>query len=192
MSSWRPERLTEILRGVELPEGEPPPRRAAVAIVLRHDAAARVLLMTRATVAGDPWSGQIALPGGHREPQDADLRATAVRETREELGVDLTAHARYLGPLPPMQARARGRKLDMDVSPFVFAATAAFEPTLNDEAEDAFWFPLAAAARGELDAQYRYEHDGRTLLLPSWRFEQRVVWGMTHRILSDLSALVGS
>ncbi len=191
MTAWDPERLAELLRAVPAPPTEVPERRAAVAVVLCPGPETDVLLMTRARRPDDPWSGQVSLPGGHREPDDADLVATAVRETLEEVGVDLDAHAELLGALPPRAARARGKVLPMDVSPFVFAASTRVEPTPSEEAADAFWFPLARAARGELDDRHRYEHEGRTLLLPSWRFEQRVVWGMTHRILSDLSELAG-
>jgi len=86
-------------------EGTPPSdgvRRAAVAALL-HDTPDRtcVLLMKRVERTGDPWSGHISLPGGGYHAEDADLLATAIRETREELGIDLTS-ARMLGHLPPL------------------------------------------------------------------------------------------
>src|SRR6185503_4424279 len=76
-------------------------RYAAVALMLRvgppPDGALEMLLVKRAEYAGDPWSGHIALPGGRREPGDVSLEDTAVRETQEEIDVDLSAHARMLG-----------------------------------------------------------------------------------------------
>jgi 8-oxo-dGTP pyrophosphatase MutT (NUDIX family) len=178
------------LRGTAAPS-EPPARRAAVAIALELGGPPRVLLMRRVRQPRDPWSGQISLPGGGREPEDADLLATALRETREELGVDLARDARLLGALAPRAARARGKVLAMDVSPFVFALDRAVTPALGAEAEEAFWLPLDRVLRGELDDVYAYRRDdGTALELPAWRFEERVVWGMTHHILCDLIAAV--
>ncbi len=78
---------------------------AAVAVIL-HDGAAglETLFIHRAVRAGDTWSGQIAFPGGRREPTDTDLLATAIRETMEEIGVDLSA-AERLGVLDDLYPR---------------------------------------------------------------------------------------
>jgi 8-oxo-dGTP pyrophosphatase MutT (NUDIX family) len=159
-------------------------RRAAVAIVLRAPAAPEVLLMRRAEREGDRWSGQIGLPGGHVDPLDADLRATALREASEEVGLDLERDARTLGHLPAVQAKARGRLLPMWITPFVFSATAALEPRPGPEAVEAFWFPLARARDGELAWTYRYWRETEERVLPAWKFEERVVWGLTYEILT--------
>ena len=68
-------------------------RQAATALVLRPrtDDALELLFIKRAEWAGDPWSGQVAFPGGRHEPHDPDLLTTSVRETQEETGIDLAA-----------------------------------------------------------------------------------------------------
>src|SRR5690349_19787236 len=118
------------LGALRLPARRDPPRtrflmEAAVAIVLRGPSldAAEVLLVRRAHRAGDPWSGDMAFPGGRRAPYDADALVTAMRETREEIGVALDS-ADLLGELAPgytMAPRAGlPRVLPMVVRPFVF------------------------------------------------------------------------
>ena len=60
-----------------------------------------ILFIKRAGRAGDRWSGHTALPGGRRDPLDADDRAAAIRETMEEVGLDLTrSDCLYAGNLP--------------------------------------------------------------------------------------------
>ncbi len=193
MRPWTSLELAERLARLAPSEAESPfPRRAAVAVPLALLGEPRVLLMRRAARAGDPWSGQISLPGGRSEPEDADLCATAVRETREELGVDLALDAEYVGRLAPLRARAGGRLLDMDVSPFVFALRREVAPRVGAEAEEAFWLPLERVQRGELDhVHLHHGPDGAARELPAWRFEERVVWGMTHRILRELLDALG-
>lgn len=194
--AWERETLARSLARVPLPAEPLLERRAAVALVLhltRDAGAAEVLLIQRAERDGDPWSGQVSLPGGRFEARDDDLLRTAVRETWEELGVDLDREAQHLGALAPLRARARGKIVPLDVAPFVFAVGAR-PPTRLCAAEvaDCFWFPLRQAASGALDRPFTLQHEGQALQLPSWSFAGRTVWGMTHRILSSLIELVES
>jgi 8-oxo-dGTP pyrophosphatase MutT (NUDIX family) len=164
-------------------------RRAAVAAVLRvRDGGPEVLLIERAVREGDRWSGQVALPGGREDERDVDLRATAVRETREEVGLDLGG-ARLLGRLPWVRAVARGKMLPMTISPFVFGLDGgADEPALvlSDEVAAAFWFPLAPAADGRLDDRYEWRLGPLPMKFPCWRWQGRVVWGLTYQMLRSL------
>ena len=157
-------------------------RRAAVAAVLHDD---RVLLMKRSAREGDPWSGHISLPGGGYWQRDADLLTTAIRETQEELGIDLGG-ARLLGHLPPLSPYSAGPN-GMEVMPFVFAADPAPEPCCGPEAESAFWLPLPLVTSGSLDTTYTYPGTSRTF--PAWSYDGHVIWGLTWRILSTLLAL---
>jgi 8-oxo-dGTP pyrophosphatase MutT (NUDIX family) len=174
------------------PRAAPPPwPRCAVAIILRQREQPELLLMQRAIHAGDPWSGHVSLPGGRHEPHDVDLLATAIRETREEVGIDLATAARPLGQLAPAWAMTRGLPLPMTVTPFVFAVTAPVTIALGDEATAAFWLPIEAAAGGALDDVYVHRVGPFRWKLPCWRHEGRVVWGLTFAMLGRLFALVG-
>src|SRR5207248_637661 len=103
-----------------LVEAAPYPR-AAVAIVLRDGVrGAEFVVIHRAHRRGDPWSGHMALPGGRQDAADSDLRATAVRETREEVGIDLARHGELLGTLDDLRAVGHGRPLDLVITPFVY------------------------------------------------------------------------
>ena len=182
--------LADRLSGLETGD-EPVPEgaaRAAVAMIFAGTGPeSNVLLMRRVERAGDRWSGQISLPGGREEPEDADLLATAVRETREEVHLDLARSAEPLGRLPHLQARARGAFVPLWITPFVFLLREPVEPVPGPEAVETFWFPLQRAFSGAFDDVHRIEVEGRPLDLPAWRYEDRVVWGLTHRMLSSLS-----
>ncbi|MBA3397103.1 MAG: CoA pyrophosphatase [Deltaproteobacteria bacterium] len=161
-------------------------RCAAVACVLDDEPAGpRVLLMKRAEREGDPWSGHISLPGGGYQDGDADMLATAIRETHEELGIEL-AGARYLGNLPALHPRTSGPN-GIEVTPFVFHTTMALEPVCGPEALAAFWLPLELAASGAIDDTYKYPTAEMTF--PAWSYAGHVIWGLTWRILGDLIAV---
>lgn len=158
-------------------------RRAAVAVLLHDEPPGpRVLLMKRVERIGDPWSGHISLPGGRHEPSDVDLLATAIRETHEELTIDLSG-ARLVGNLPVLRPYTSG-PAGMEVTPFVFVTHAAVEPQPGPEAVAAFWLPVELAASGAIDAQYPYPGTDRQF--PCWLFESHTIWGLTWRILRDL------
>lgn len=60
-----------------------------------------ILFIKRAARKGDRWTSHVALPGGRRDPEDADDQAAAIRETVEEVGIDLSPeNAIPVGNLP--------------------------------------------------------------------------------------------
>ena len=181
MSSSLIERLASRVRVADSSVPADGKRRAAVAALLEDGPTGpRVLLMRRAERAGDPWSGHISLPGGRHEPTDADLLATAIRETREEIAVDL-AGATLLGKLEALHPRTSG-PAGIEVTPFVFVTTGPVAPATSDEAAAVFWLPLALAASGALDGTYTYSQ----MVFPSWTYEGHTIWGLTMRILGSM------
>lgn len=106
-----------------------------------------VLFIKRAGRAGDRWSGHIALPGGKRDPEDESDVAAAIRETQEEVGIDLsTAEVLQAGNLPErIVATTFGRIPLMVLCPFIFLHTAKLTPPLKPSAAEvasAHWVPL--------------------------------------------------
>jgi 8-oxo-dGTP pyrophosphatase MutT (NUDIX family) len=165
---------------------------AAVAIVLREgggDAGIEALFIHRAERAGDTWSGQIAFPGGRREPGDVDLLATAVRETLEEIGVDLSG-AERLGILDDLHPRTPVLP-PVVVRPFVFALTDRPPVTLSAEVQGAFWVPFRALQAPGVRGEITVDHPGiPRRILPAYIVGNRTIWGMSERILTPLISLV--
>jgi 8-oxo-dGTP pyrophosphatase MutT (NUDIX family) len=166
-------------------------RRAAVAAVLRFaPAGAEVLLMERAVRSTDRWSGHVSFPGGHADAGDADLLATAIRETREEVGLSL-ARESLLGALPEVRAVARGKLLPMTITPLVFHLEGEPRLRLGPEAAAAFWLPLAEANSGALDATHVYRLGPVPMSFPCWNYQGHVVWGLTFQMLRTLLSRLG-
>lgn len=180
------------IRALLEPRGTPPApklgeRFASVAIVLRDGAnGVETLLIRRAQIEGDPWSGHMAFPGGRHDRTDPDLLATAIRETREEVGLDLEACAAYLGRLELLPAIAKGRLVGLTIAPFVFQLTDTVTLEPNHEVMEALWAPLADLASGAHETVVRYGVEGSQIELPAWDVEGRVVWGLTYRMLQAL------
>ena len=164
---------------------EPASRRAAVALILRDgETGIEILFIRRAEDPRDPWSGQMAFPGGRSEPADDDLRATAVRETREEIGVDLASNAQLLGALDEVRAMARMRPMDLVISPFVFrlSGSPAMEPSA--EVRSVHWLPLEDLLGTRFRSSMRYPHEGSPLEFPCLRVDGVVIWGLTYRMFA--------
>jgi 8-oxo-dGTP pyrophosphatase MutT (NUDIX family) len=165
-------------------------REAAVAVVLAEDVAGvSLLLIRRAVRAGDPWSGHIALPGGHRDTADGDLLATAMRETREELGLDLSGGAEYLGALGAFYPSTR---FDIQVHSFVFSMQGRPQLIPNHEVDSALWLPLDDLKNGALASEYELVMGEQRRRFPAYRVGGDAVWGLTYRILTTLLERTGT
>jgi 8-oxo-dGTP pyrophosphatase MutT (NUDIX family) len=158
--------------------------RAAVALVLREaQSGLEILLIRRAEHPQDPWSGQMAFPGGRAEPGEDDLKATAIRETAEEIGVDLEGGAECLGVLDEVRAMARMRPVSLTILPFVFRLRSSVEPTLSREVRSVHWIPLDDLLAEERRSVMDYVQEGATLQFPCLRVADVVIWGLTYRML---------
>ncbi|KAL6234281.1 hypothetical protein BDW75DRAFT_212904 [Aspergillus navahoensis] len=106
-----------------------------------------VLFIKRASRVGDRWTGHVALPGGKRDPEDADDRATAIREASEEVGLDLTTDdCIYVGNLPERVVTSSWGSVPLMVlCPYVFLLTGCNSPVLElqpDEVASIHWVSL--------------------------------------------------
>jgi 8-oxo-dGTP pyrophosphatase MutT (NUDIX family) len=167
-------------------------RRAAVAIVLMENTGSLdLLLIERAKRAGDPWSGQMAFPGGRVDAADATTRAAAERETLEEVGLSLSG-SEYLGRLDDLPGLPAPPS-DFAVSAFVFYASEPGTLALNHEVEDAFWFPLNALSDREryIDHPPKAESGRHFPGILVGEPGRHVVWGLTYRFLDRLLEILG-
>ena len=157
-------------------------RRAAVSVILSRKVAPRVLLIKRSEREGDPWSGQVAFPGGKFQEGDASLRATAVREAREEVGFDLDVSSEFLGYFGTFRTHTG----DMEVVPSVFLLKGEVSVRVNGEATSYMWVPLEDMLSDEAKSDCEVQVGGAPRVVPAFRVGEYVIWGLTHRIILSL------
>lgn len=184
------EQLGAALAGRTPSEVDDPGLRWAAVAVIVAPAPPSLLLIRRAERVGDPWSGQVALPGGHRQQGDADLVETAMRETMEEVGLTL-ARAQLLGALDDVAPRTPVLP-PIAVRPFVFGLESAALPVvLSTEVASVHWESLTDLLRAEARGEYVFTSGGVERILPSYRTAAGTLWGMTERILDGLLEILG-
>ncbi len=159
---------------------------AVAAVLVEGQTGLEILLIKRSERDDDPWSGQMALPGGRREPGDEDLLATAVRETLEETGVEL-ARGCLLGELddlspgivhlPPILVR-----------PFVFGLSERPPARARAEVDLVLWVPLHDLKDRRVEEEIRMGN--RRLTAPGYRIGAHIVWGLTERMLTPFLNLL--
>jgi 8-oxo-dGTP pyrophosphatase MutT (NUDIX family) len=172
-------RLLPGISDLELERFGPPV--AAVAIMINpDDRGGSILLIRRTERQADPWSGQMAFPGGHRSPIDRAFLETAIREAREEVGISLQENE-LLGVLPMVSTRSRRVR----VAPYVFRLKREVIIRTNEEVADSFWVPLNDLERMTPIKTEVHVQEAR-LMVDALIYRGRVIWGLTFRMINIL------
>ncbi len=142
-------------------------------------------MIRRAEHPKDPWSGHMAFPGGRRDPQDTDSLGTAIRETQEEIGIDLQ-RSQCLGALAPVFVPLSLGTGAMTIEAFVFALDSPISPQGNGEVAGIFQFPLAQLQSEAGRGTFEYEHQKVPLQLDCIDLQGCRIWGLSLRMIDHL------
>ncbi|MBI2520107.1 MAG: CoA pyrophosphatase [Bdellovibrio sp.] len=170
--------------------------QSAVSLILKGHAASggpEILFIKRAERFDDPWSGHMAFPGGRRDKEDKTIAETAVRETLEEIGIQLREHE-ALGTLEAYSPRVSP---ELTVHPYVFFLHDVPHLKLDrKEVEEVHWIAVEQAFNPSFFAQSPHSFRGMTLTLPSFLLNspddqtttspKRHIWGVTYVIFLEL------
>ena len=173
------EKLSKVLK----PLSEEQDANAAVALLLKpENQDLKVFFVKRAENPADPWSGQMALPGGKRDTRDQDLKHTVVRETLEETNINLLDRCRFLGVMEPVRSTVRP---EMKILPFVVLLEHEPSIKLNEELEWFVWISPEELAQHKGTAKFSFGE------FPSYVVGNSVIWGLTYRILKKIVHTLG-
>lgn len=165
----------------------PPPRPekhgskadAAVLVLIRQGVTPSLILTVRASSLSS-HAGEVALPGGKRDPTDVSLAATALRETFEELGVAID-QLEVVGELTGLIS-----KHGLWVTPFVAIMPEGIDLKPNiGEVSEVFELPLAWLEKDIRVDTERLDRQGEVQMAPVYEFQGHRIWGLTALILLD-------
>lgn len=174
MSSHTPVRLETDAR---FPE-------AAVLLPITRSEEPELVLTLRASGLST-HGGEVAFPGGRRDPEDPDLVFTALREAQEEIGLP-PGLVEVVGPLSPLIS-----KHGIKVTPYVGLIPDFVEYTPNDaEIAAVFSVPLEFFRQDVREHTHRIDYQGRSWYVPSYRFGEYKIWGLTAIMIVELMNLL--
>lgn len=160
---------------------------AAVAGIVVREPATEVLVLKRRANPRDPWSGHYSFPGGRREPNDATLFDTCVRETYEECGIVL-AHDRLVKQYP---MRTAGNSLDRPVSVAAYLFELDRPPDIRLQVSEIScyeWVALDYAGAEENIVWRVMSPRYPDRLFPCLPATDGLVWGFTYETLQMIIA----
>lgn len=161
--------------------------KASVSVILgNYSDGISVFFIKRPENPGDSYSGHVAFPGGKMNESDNNSLDTALRETMEEIGVDLVKDSTLLGRLDDLNPlNPNGPRFI--VSPFLFIVEKEISININrDEVEQYMWIPLQHLS-DENNLRIRYkERVGETIEDYVYNYKNFLIWGMTGRIINSL------
>jgi 8-oxo-dGTP pyrophosphatase MutT (NUDIX family) len=197
--------LAQALPGITAQQHMSPPYRSGIVpreivnpnyggvliLLYPHHGELHFVLMRRSDHPEDRHKGQISLPGGRHEDSDADYRATALRETREELGITLDNYE-LLGTLSTLY---------IPPSNFYIYPSVAHTPARPDfvpdsgEVAELIEVPISTL----LDPGTRIveewtmpQYNNTKVMMPHYHIAGHKVWGATAMVLAEFAALANA
>ncbi len=158
-------------------------KQSAVAIVLyRKKNTASILLTQRAEYKG-VHSGQISFPGGKSEKNDENLLATAIRETKEEIGIELS-YSSFVTELSPLYIPPSNYM----VSPFLFYVKEKIDEKLSHEVKQLIHFPITELLSSGFIKHTDIALSNEKIIsnAPYIAYENKIIWGATAAMLNEL------
>lgn len=145
-----------------------------------------LLMMRRAERAGDPWSGHVSFPGGRVDPDDANTRAAALRELREEAGISAAHDLTPIGRLSDLLTREHGRIRPMVVSPYVYRTPRALALAPSAEAAKLWWEPLSHLVDPTRRQAMVWRVAGLAIPVSSVNVSDARLWGLSLMMVKEL------
>ena len=165
---------------------------AAVSIVIRDTTSGpEFLLMQRAKHENDPWSGQMAFPGGKFEAQDKSHKHTAIRETQEEVGLYLTDND-FVGQIDDVYGIKANGTFSVHVACFIFKLDREVTLAGNHEVADILWLPMSYLEAPDNAYNFYHPHEP-SLKMPAILIneqKQQILWGLSLRMLKILYTIL--
>ena len=179
-----------MLKNLKYFKGETRVMCAAVSVIISEQN--DIILIRRAERIGDPWSGHIGFPGGRVEDSDDNNPfKTAIRETKEEVGIELN-EKNFIQPLTPLTPEKDFKGFQLELWPFLFEASIENQIKLDkNEVQNIVRLPM-----GKLIDEFEIREksfqlfDGREMILPSFTLDSgEIIWGLTLMILQEIKNL---
>ncbi|MFI5416147.1 MAG: NUDIX hydrolase [Nitrososphaerales archaeon] len=179
------ENLKQILTNSIMPEvqGDSSSKLAAVMIIIFGNEP--MLLMTERPKTMNHHAGEISFPGGMWEKEDGNLLGTAIREAREELGIEIS-RSMIIGQLKPVTTLNSG----FTITPFIVMLDELPSIVPNSEIESVLRMPLFSFLKTIEDDK---DPSHKSILeMYTFKFQDHLIWGASARILKQILAKISS
>ncbi len=135
------------------------------------------VIFTQRSAKVSTHSGEVSFPGGKWEEGDKDLYETSLRESNEEINLNIN-DVTYLGSLNYLISKHK-----IEVNPFIGLVTKRQNFIDNDEIAHTFTVPLDFLINNA--REHNIERKNTNVIVPSWVYNDQTIWGLTALITAD-------
>jgi 8-oxo-dGTP pyrophosphatase MutT (NUDIX family) len=135
------------------------------------------VIFTQRSAKVSTHSGEVSFPGGKWEEGDKDLYETSLRESNEEINLNIN-DVTYLGSLNYLISNHK-----IEVNPYIGLVTKKQNFIDNDEIAHTFTVPLDFLINNA--REHNIERKNTNVIVPSWVYNDQTIWGLTALITAD-------